>query len=347
MTLAPPEKLGSRYRWLICALLFLAIGINYVDRQMIGILKPTLQKDLGWTEVSYANIVFWFQLAYAIGFVTFGRAIDLLGVRIGYAVAFVVWTIASIAHGFAHTVTQFAIARFTLGLGESGAFPASLKAVSEWFPQKERAQAVGLFNAGTALGPIVTPLLVPAVTLAFGWRAAFIATGLITLLWLVAWLLLYRSPERHPKVSASELAYIQDGRVDEPAAERTPWRRLLQRREAWAYAVGKFLTDPVWWLYLFWLPDFLHKRHGLDLKSFGPPLIAIYLVADAGSVLGGWLSSRQMKAGRSANAARKWTLLGCALMVTPMSWCSSSTTCGARWRSSPWRRPRTRRGRPT
>ncbi len=312
------EKLGSRYRWLICGLLFLAIGINYIDRQMIGILKPTLQKDLGWTEVSYANIVFWFQLAYAIGFVTFGRAIDLLGVRIGYAVAFVVWTIASIAHGFAHTVTQFAIARFTLGLGESGAFPASLKAVSEWFPQKERAQAVGLFNAGTALGPIVTPLLVPAVTLAFGWRAAFIATGLITLLWLVAWLLLYRSPERHPKVSASELAYIQDGRVDEPAAERTPWRRLLQRREAWAYAVGKFLTDPVWWLYLFWLPDFLHKRHGLDLKSFGPPLIAIYLVADAGSILGGWMSSRQMKAGRSANAARKWTLLACALAVTPI-----------------------------
>ncbi|ADU15181.1 MFS transporter [Asticcacaulis excentricus] len=321
---ASPAATGpvTRYRWVICALLFIAIGINYIDRQMIGILKPTLQGELQWTEIDYANIVFWFQCFYAVGFLTFGRVIDAVGVRIGYAVAFTIWTIASIGHGLIHSITQFAIARSVLGFGEAGAFPASLKAVSEWFPQKERAQAVGIFNAGTAMGPIITPLLVPAITLAFGWRAAFIAIGIITALWLVAWVIMYRRPQEHPKVSPAELAHIQsdDTSATEAAAPtaKISWFKLLTFRQTWAYALGKFLTDPIWWLYLFWLPDFLHKRHGLDLKTFGPPLIAIYLLADFGSIFGGWASSKQLKAGRTPNAARKSTMLMCALLVTPI-----------------------------
>lgn len=312
----------GRYRWVIVALLFIAIGINYIDRQMIGILKPTLAAELKWSETDYANIVFWFQCAYAIGFLTFGRMIDKVGVRVGYALAFTVWTVASIGHGLISTVTQFALARFTLGFGESGSFPASLKAVSEWFPQKERAQATGIFNAGTAMGPIITPLLVPAITLAWGWRAAFISIGLVSCLWLVAWLLMYRRPHEHPKVSPEELAYIQSDNTPvsaKPApAVKISWFKLLRFRQTWAYAAGKFLTDPIWWLYLFWLPDFLGKTYGLNLKTFGPPLIAIYLLADLGSVLGGWGSSRQMKNGLGANRARKTTMLICALAVIPI-----------------------------
>jgi len=329
MTGDPPAVRIGRYRWMICGLLFAATAINYVDRQTIGVLKPTLQAELKWTESSYADIVFWFQAAYAIGYLGFGPIIDRIGARIGYAVAFTVWTLAHIAHGFVHSITQFALVRFTLGLGESGSFPSSLKAVSEWFPQKERALAVGIFNAGSNVGAILTPLIVPAITLAWGWRAAFVVTGVVTLLWLVAWLAMYRSPGAHRRVSQSELAYIRasDGTGSAPegnpntASEPPPslsWARLLRLRETWAYALGKFLTDPIWWLYLFWLPDFLSKRYHLDLQSFGPPLVAIYLLSDIGSVVGGWGSSRLMKLGRSANAARKITMSVCALAVVPI-----------------------------
>ena len=316
---APAVRVG-RYRWMICGLLFAATAINYVDRQTIGVLKPTLQAELKWTESSYADIVFWFQCAYAIGYLGFGPIIDRIGARLGYAVAFTVWTLAHIAHGFVHSITQFALARFTLGLGESGSFPSSLKAVSEWFPQKERAFAVGVFNAGSNIGAIVTPLVVPAITLAWGWRAAFVATGVATSVWLIAWLAVYRSPADHRKVSASELAYIYSG--EDGAAPKTSqpvsWLRLLKLKETWAYALGKFLTDPIWWLYLFWLPDFLSKRYNLDLKSFGPPLVAIYVMSDIGSVVGGWGSSKLMQSGRTANVARKTTMLICALAVTPI-----------------------------
>jgi ACS family hexuronate transporter-like MFS transporter len=315
----PTVRVG-RYRWMICGLLFAATAINYIDRQTIGVLKPTLQSELKWTESSYADIVFWFQCAYAIGYLGFGPVIDRIGARLGYAVAFSLWTLAHIGHGFVHSITQFALMRFTLGLGESGGFPASLKAVSEWFPQKERALAVGVFNAGSNIGAIVTPLVVPAITLAWGWRAAFVVTGAVTFVWLIAWLAMYRSPGAHRKLSAAELAYIRSS--DDTASARLPvsvsWSKLLRLRETWAYALGKFLTDPIWWLYLFWLPDFLSKRYGLDLKSFGPPLVAIYLMSDIGSVAGGWGSSRLMKSGRSANAARKTTMLICALAVTPI-----------------------------
>jgi ACS family hexuronate transporter-like MFS transporter len=316
---APPARVG-RYRWMICGLLFTATAINYIDRQTIGVLKPTLQAELKWTESSYADIVFWFQCAYAIGYLGFGPVIDRIGARLGYAVAFTLWTLAHIAHGFVHSVTQFALVRFTMGLGESGGFPASLKAVSEWFPQKERALAVGVFNAGSNIGAIITPLVVPAITLAWGWRAAFVATGAATFVWLIAWLAMYRSPLVHKKVTAPELAYIHSGEDSVARTTSAPvsWLKLLRLRETWAYALGKFLTDPVWWLYLFWLPDFLSKRYNLDLKSFGPPLVAIYLLSDIGSVVGGWGSSKMMQSGRTANTARKTTMLICALAVTPI-----------------------------
>ncbi len=307
---------SGRYRWTICALLFAATAINYIDRQMIGVLKPVLQRDLGWTEAQYADIVFWFQAAYAIGFLVMGRLVDRLGARLGYALAFSFWTVAHVAHGLVSSVAQFAAVRFALGLGEAGNFPSGLKAVTDWFPQRERAFAVGLFNAGANVGAIATPLLVPAITLAYGWRMAFVATGAFSVLWLIAWIAIYRRPEEHTRVSPEELALIRS----DPASsvQRIPWLRLFGVRETWAYAVPKFLTDPIWWMFLFWLPDFLGKRYGLDLKSFGPPLVAIYLLSDGGSVLGGWVSSRLLQRGWSANRARKLTMLGCAIAVLPI-----------------------------
>jgi MFS transporter, ACS family, aldohexuronate transporter len=318
MTGDPPKVAVGRYRWIICGLLFAATAINYIDRQTIGVLKPTLQAELKWTESSYADIVLWFQFAYAIGYLAFGPIIDRIGARVGYAVAFSVWTLAHIAHGFVHSITQFALVRFTLGLGESGGFPSSLKAVSEWFPQKERALAVGVFNAGSNIGAIVTPIVVPIITLEWGWRAAFVVTGAVTFVWLIAWLTMYRSPAAHNELSAAELAYIRSGEATATASAPVSWLKLLRVRETWAYALGKFLTDPIWWLYLFWLPDFLSKRYHLDLQSFGPPLVAIYVLSDVGSVLGGWGSSRLMKSGSTANVARKTTMLICALAVIPI-----------------------------
>lgn len=307
---------ASRYRWTICGILFAATAINYVDRQMIGVLKPTMQAEFGWNETDYGAIVFWFQAAYAIAYLGFGRFVDLVGVRMGYAIAFGLWTAAHIGHGLVHGVVQFTLARFALGIGEAGNYPAGLKAVTEWFPQRERAFAVGLFNAGANVGAIVTPLIVPAIALAYGWRMAFVATGVASLVWLVAWLAIYRRPDAHPRVDAAELALIRS----DPAEphDHLSWRRLFVIRETWAYAGGKFLTDPIWWMFLFWLPDFLGKRYHLDLKEFGPPLVAIYLLSDFGSILGGWCSSRLMRLGHGINRARKLTMLGCALCVVPI-----------------------------
>ena len=313
------EPSGSpigRYRWVICGLLFAATAINYVDRQMIGVLKPTISAELGWSETTYADIVFWFQAAYAIGYLSFGRIVDTVGARIGYSIAFVIWTVGHVLCGFVNTALQFSMARFVLGVGEAGNFPSGIKAVSEWFPAKERALATGIFNAGANVGAIVTPLIVPAITLAYGWRTAFVVTGIFSLVWLAAWIAVYRRPRETAKVSASELAYIESDPAD--TTRRIGWLTLLGYRETWAYALGKFLIDPIWWLYLFWTPDFLAKTYHLDLKSFGPPLVAIYLISDLGSIAGGWSSSSLMKAGYSANAARKLTMLACAILVMPI-----------------------------
>ena len=315
-TPAALQKPAGRYRWTIVALLFAATAINYIDRQMIGVLKPTLSKEFSWSESDYATIVFWFQVAYAIGYLSFGRVVDRVGARVGYAAAIVIWTISHMAHGLASGLTSFALARFGLGIGESGNFPAGIRAVTDWFPQKERAFAIGLFNAGANVGAIITPLLVPALVLWFDWRVAFYVTGIFGILWLIAWWAIYRHPSEHARVTAEERAWIEQDPAD--PAEPIGWGRLLRKRETWAYALGKFLIDPIWWFFLFWLPGYLFERYNLDLKSFGLPLAAIYLISDGGSIAGGWMSSRLIKSGRSPNFARKATMLFWALCVLPI-----------------------------
>jgi ACS family hexuronate transporter-like MFS transporter len=315
---------SSNVRWIICALLFLATTINYVDRQIIGILKPTLETELGWSEIDYGNIVFWFQAAYAIGLLACGPVIDRVGTRLGYAAAIGLWSFAAMLHAFVRTPFGFSGARFLLGLGESANFPAAIKTVTEWFPRRERALAAGILNAGANVGAIATPIVVPLLTIHYGWEAAFVVTGLLGFVWLLAWLAFYRTPAEHPRVSASERALIEADTATQPQAH-VPWRRLFMQRPTWAFATAKFLTDPVWYLFLFWLPDFLSKQYHLDLKSFGPPLIAVYLLADAGSIGGGWLSSALIKRGSTVNAARKIALLVCALCVVPILFASGAS----------------------
>lgn len=314
---SPPlaNRIGRR-RWSICGLLFFAATVNYMDRQVIGLLKPTLQIQFGWTEVGYSNIVFAFQFAYAAGLLFTGKLIDRLGTRKGFSLAVFLWSAAAMAHAAAGSVLQFAVARSGLGLGESGSFPASVKAVAEWFPKRERALATGIFNSGTNIGAIVTPLVVPWIIYRFGWRMAFIATGALGLVWILCWLAVYHRPEESNLVSAAELAYIQDD-LQEPEAA-IPLRALLTLRQAWAVAMGKFFTDPIWYVYLFWMPDFLSRNLGLDLRGMALPLFVIYSGASIGSVSGGWLSSSLLKRGWSLNASRKTALLVCALAVTPI-----------------------------
>src|SRR6266568_4595976 len=260
-TAAPPSPRVT-YRWTICALLFIVTTINYVDRQVLGILAPTLQRELGWSESQYGDVVSWFSLVYAFGFLFAGRWLDRVGVRRGFATAVVVWSLAAIGHAFARTTAAFSAARALLGLGESANFPGAIKTVAEWFPKEERALATGIFNAGTNTGAIVTPLLVPWIALTWGWRWAFIFTGSIGFLWLAVWLAVYRAPETHPRVSPGELAHIRSD-PDEAAQFAVPWTRLLGLRQTWAFAVGKLLADPIWWFYLYWLPKFLDSKYGI------------------------------------------------------------------------------------
>ncbi len=309
----------TRHRWVICALLFFATTINYIDRQVIGILKPTLSAEFGWSETDYADIVFWFQAAYAIGLLVVGRFIDKIGVKWGYAIAVAVWSLFGMAHAAAYSVTTFAMARFGLGIGEAGNFPAAVRTTADWFPKKQRALATGIFNSGSNVGAILTPLLVPflVIDMALGWQGAFLITGALGFFWLLFWWRMYRDPEDSPQVNAAELAFIRS----DPVEKDTPiaWGELIKHRQTWAFAVGKFLTDPIWWFFLFWLPDFFGKNYGLDLKTFGPALIVIYLLADFGSIGGGWFSSALIKRGWSLNAGRKTAMLVCALCVLPVS----------------------------
>jgi ACS family hexuronate transporter-like MFS transporter len=301
---------------MICGLLFLGISKNYMDRQVLGVLKVTLQHDLGWNEIDYSNLVLAFQAAYAVGMVAAGALIDRVGVRMGYAIAMISWSIAAMAHAFCHSLAEFVFARAALGLGESGAFPASIKAVAEWFPQRERALATGVFNAGTNLGAVVTPLVVPWVVLHFGWRWAFLIIGAVGILWLFLWLGVYRKPEEHPRCSPQELQMIR-GQESTPKM-RVPWLGLLGTRQTWAFLSAKFLTDPIWWFYLFWLPGFLQTKHGLNLTQVGWPLVIIYLLSDVGSIAGGWLSSFLISRGLSVNISRKLAMTACALCVIPI-----------------------------
>ena len=311
---ARPPRFG--YRWTVCALLFVVTTINYVDRQVLGILAPTLQTELQWSETDYGDVVSWFSLVYAFGFLVAGRLLDRIGVRRGFAIAVVTWSVAAIGHAFARTTAGFSVARALLGLGESANFPGAIKTVAEWFPKRERALATGIFNAGTNTGAIITPLLVPWIALTWGWQWAFIVTGSLGFLWLAVWLAVYRSPEQHPQVSASELAHIRSD-PDNSLGASVPWHRLLGYRQTWAFVTGKLLADPVWWFYLYWFPKFLDTRHGIKLAQVALPLIVVYLVADVGSVGGGWLSSALIKRGFTVNRARKTAMLAMALLIVP------------------------------
>ena len=334
MSQAVTVRAGS-FRWAICGLLFLAASINYIDRQVIGILKPTLQAQFGWSEIDYGDMVFAFQAAYAIGPLFAGWLMDRVGTKIGYSIAMVVWSLAAVATAaatiygpavaaalgvvgltYSASVAGFMAARFLLGLGESGNFPAAIKIVAEWFPQRERALATGVFNAGTNVGAIVTPMAVPFITIWFGWQWAFIATGLLGVGWLAMWWALYDRPERHRRLSASERAYIAADPSESTAA--VAWKTLLPHRQTWSFAIAKFMTDPIWYVYLFWVPDFFSRNYGLSLLQIGPPIIVIYLAADVGSVFGGWLSSSLIRRGWTVNRARKTAMLICALAVVPI-----------------------------
>jgi len=291
------------YRWTVVALLFAATTVNYVDRQVLGILAPTLQRELHWSETDYGNIVSWFSLVYAVGFLFAGRLLDRIGVKRGLAGAVVTWSLAAMAHALARTANGFALARALLGLGESAIFPASIKAVAEWFPQRERALAAGLFNAGTNTGAIVAPLVVPAIALTWGWQWAFVLTGGLGFLWLLFWIPFYRE--------------VASSAAPRAPLSQAPWYRLLGYRQTWAFSVGKLLADPVWWFYLYWLPKFLDAKYGIKLSGIALPLITVYLIADVGSIGGGWLSSALLKRGWSVNRARKTAMLLMALLIVP------------------------------
>jgi len=286
-------------------MLFFATTINYIDRQVLGVLAPYLQTVIGWNEIQYGYIVTSFQAAYAIGLLVSGGVIDRLGTRIGYAISIAIWSLAAMSHALVQSVIGFAAARFALGLGEAGNFPAAIKTVAEWFPRKERALATGIFNSGSNVGAIVAPLAVPWITLRLGWHWAFLFTGFLSATWLIAWLTVYRRGGTP----------VQD---DEETASKLPWGHLLAYRQTWAFLLGKFITDPVWWFLTFWLPKFLNSEHGLTLTDIGPPLVAIYVMADCGSIAGGWIASVFLRRGWSANRARKSAMLICASAVVPV-----------------------------
>jgi MFS transporter, ACS family, aldohexuronate transporter len=327
---APPSKAGTvveavgHFRWVICALLLFATTKSYMDRQVLSVLKPTLQHSFGWNEIDYGNIVFAFQTCYAIGIVIAGRFVDRLGTRISFAIAMTFWSLASMSYGLAHSLTGFMVAAAALGLGQSGLFPASIKCVAEWFPKKDRSLATGIFNSGTSIGAIITPTIVTliVVRLALSWHWAFFLVGGLGFLWVILWLALYRHPAQHPWVSKAELAYINS---DPPGtASKIPWSRLLPLRQTWAFGLGKLLTDPVWWFYLFWAPDFFQRRFGLTLAQIRWPIAAIYLISDIGSFTGGYISGWFIKRGATINSGRKTAMLICALAVTPVVFASRS-----------------------
>jgi ACS family hexuronate transporter-like MFS transporter len=318
------RPITSRYRWTICALLFAATTINYMDRSILGVLGPTLQyKVFNWTDKDWATINVAFKAAYAVGLLVMGGIIDRVGTKIGYTLSIAIWSLSGMAHALvrpAFSLIGFSLARVGLGLGESGNFPAAIKTVAEWFPKKERAFATGIFNAGSNVGAILAPIIIPLVVSPSGhnWQFAFLTTGVFSLIWVITWFRVYRRPEIHPRLSREELAYIQsDSVTDSAPKQKIPWTKVMFVRETWAFAIAK-ITDAAWWFYLFWGGKFLFDRFGLDIGSLALPLVIIYVVADGGSVAGGWLSSAFIKRGWPVNRARKTTLLICALFILPV-----------------------------
>jgi ACS family hexuronate transporter-like MFS transporter len=309
---------SNNYRWRILTLLFFATTINYIDRQVIGILKPFIAEDLGWSEADYGYIVTAFQIAYAIGLLTTGRLLDKFGVRIGYLWAIVIWSIAGMAHAAARGFVSFAAARFALGIGESANFPAAIKSVAEWFPKKDRAFATGLFNSGATVGAITAPIIVSAITLLMGWQWAFIITGALGFIWVILWLVYYHAPEKHPQVSKAELDYINQDENPNNTGKAFKWRDLFKYKETIAICSTRFLSDWVWWFFLFWIPDFLNKTHGVNIREVVLPLIVIYAVSSFGGIGGGWLSSKFIKNGKSIDFSRKTAILISAIIIIPV-----------------------------
>ena len=318
---SPGARMG-RVRWTICAMLFVATSINYMDRQVIAILKPTLMKPIaehgiGMTEAGYGHIGAGFMIAYAIGLILAGHFVDKVGTRIGYMVIMAVWSLSAMGHALANSVLEFGIARFSLGLGESGNFPAAIKTVAEWFPQSERSLATGIFNSGTNVGAILAPVIVPWVTIRYGWHAAFLATGIFSTLWIVLWFNKYRKPANHPTLTGAELRHIYQ-EAAEQMGPSTPWVKLLGIRQTWAFSIPKFLTDPIWWFLLFYLPSYFSDKFHLDLSHLGLPLIVVYSASTVGSIGGGWLPALFRRFGLSATHARLTAMLICACAVVPI-----------------------------
>jgi ACS family hexuronate transporter-like MFS transporter len=317
----------TKYRWVICALLFFACTVNYMDRQVLGLLKPDLSRTFGWSETDYAHMAILFQLTYALGQIGFGSFMNWIGVKGAYAISVLFWSLSAMSHALCRTVGTFCGARLALGLGESGNFPAAVRVVTEWFPPKERSVATGIFNSGSNMGAIIAPLLVPLIVGVFGgWQAAFITLGCVDLVWLVFWLKFYDAPEKSKCISTEELAHIHEG-VTQTAEKKLPWLKLMRYREAWAFFATAFL-GPVWWFYGFWLPDFFNKQFHLDLKNFGLPLAFVATAAVLGSIGGGGLSAWFLKRGWSVNRARKTATFICALCTLPV--------IAAPYVSSPW-----------
>ncbi|ULQ57002.1 MFS transporter [Flavihumibacter rivuli] len=306
-------------RWVVVALLFFATTGNYLDRQVIGLLKPTLEKEFGWSETDYSNIVMAFSAAYAIGLLGFGRWIDKIGTRLGYALSVLFWSIAAMAHALAKSTFGFGMARAALGVAEAGNFPAAIKTVAEWFPKKERALATGIFNSGSNVGAVVAPIMVPALLGAFGWQEAFLVTGAIGFIWLIFWWRWFDLPQKHSSVSKVELAHIEsDGEEQEESGEKVKWSSLFMKKQTWAFIFGKFFADPIWYFFLFWLPSYFSSVFQLDLKKPSLPLVIVYTATTIGSVMGGYLSSWLIRKGWPVFKARKTSMLAFAICVLPI-----------------------------
>jgi MFS transporter, ACS family, hexuronate transporter len=313
----------GKYRWTICALLFFATTINYLDRAVISLVKEYLDAEFKWSKTDYANITVAFQASYALAMVFAGRIVDRLGTKTGYALSLFTWSFAAMGHYFIKGNFGFYLARIGLGATESGNFPAAIKSVSEWFPKKERAFATGIFNAGTNVGAIVAPLTVPFIAAAYGWRMAFLITGAIGLVWLIFWYWLYEIPQKQKRLGRAEYDYIhsdadEQAAADAPPAERVPWSSLLRFKQTWAFALGKFLTDGIWWFYLFWLPDFLKEEYQLGKTDIAMPIAVVYIIATVGSVFGGWLPMALISKGWAVFRARKTSMLLYAICVLPV-----------------------------
>lgn len=308
----------GKYRWQICALLFFATTINYIDRQILSLLKPMLDNELHWTNAQFGEVNAAFQAAYAVGLLGFGAFIDRFGTRLGYALSIAAWSCAAIGHSLVGSVNGFFGARVALGLGEGGNFPSAIKAVAQWFPKKERALATAIFNSGANVGAIIAPAIIPWLAYTFGWRSAFVAAGIAGLVWLLFWVPLYDVPEHSKRVSAEELIHIQSDQLDVVTEPRISGWRLLKHRQAWAFIVAKFLTDPVWWFFLIWLPDFFKKTRGLDIKHSWIHLVSIYAVVTVLSIIGGWLTGALTQKGYSVSRARKTAMFVAALLVVPI-----------------------------